>query len=60
MLLISGVELVWSLPWSIISTFVIEEKHGFNKQTPLLFFSELVALQPCPGSRAADFLRSQW
>ena len=28
---------VWStvtgLPWSIYSTFVVEEKHGFNKQT---------------------------
>ena len=28
---------VWStitgLPWSIYSTFVLEEKHGFNKQT---------------------------
>ncbi|KAJ3417494.1 CAAX prenyl protease 1 [Chytridiales sp. JEL 0842] len=31
-----------NLPFSIYSTFVIEEKHGFNKNTPWLFFTDLV------------------
>lgn len=29
-----------SLPWSYYYTFVLEEKHGFNKQTPKLFFMD--------------------
>lgn len=36
-LLMSAIDMVFSLPWSIISTFYVEQKHGFNKQTPLLF-----------------------
>ncbi|KAJ3326072.1 CAAX prenyl protease 1 [Blyttiomyces sp. JEL0837] len=31
-----------NLPLSLYSTFVIEERHGFNKQTLSLFFSDLV------------------
>ena len=30
---------VTGLPWSLYSTFVLEEKHGFNKQTLKVFFS---------------------
>jgi len=30
------------LPWSLYSTFVIEERHGFNKQTVGFFFKDLV------------------
>ena len=32
---------VTGLPWSIYSTFIIEEKHGFNQQVPFpqLLFS---------------------
>lgn len=33
---------VTSLPWSLYSTFVIEERHGFNKQTLGFFFKDLV------------------
>ncbi|KAF9972905.1 CAAX prenyl protease 1 [Actinomortierella ambigua] len=33
---------VLSLPFSLYSTFVIEERHGFNKQTLSLFFSDLL------------------
>eukprot|EP00899_Mesostigma_viride_P009196 jgi/Mesvir1/18278/Mv09543-RA.2 len=33
---------VMGLPWSIFHTFVLEEKHGFNKQTPWLFFMDMV------------------
>lgn len=31
-----------SLPFSIYSTFVIEERFGFNKTTPLLFIKDLI------------------
>ena len=31
-----------SLPFSIYSTFVIEEKYGFNKTTPKIFFFDLL------------------
>ncbi|CAO3614325.1 unnamed protein product [Cunninghamella echinulata] len=34
-----------SLPFSLYSTFVIEQKHGFNNQTIGLFFSDLVKNQ---------------
>jgi len=30
------------LPWSLYSIFVIEERHGFNKQTVGFFFKDLV------------------
>ncbi|KAK2187946.1 hypothetical protein NP493_149g03019 [Ridgeia piscesae] len=33
---------VISLPWSLYSTFVIEERHGFNKQTLGFFFKDKV------------------
>lgn len=28
------------IPWSLWSIFVVEQRHGFNKQTPLIFFSD--------------------
>jgi STE24 endopeptidase len=31
-----------SLPLSIYSTFVLEEKHGFNKTTPATFIADLI------------------
>lgn len=34
--------LVAKLPFSLYSTFVVEEKHGFNKQTLGLFFSDMI------------------
>ena len=33
---------ILSLPFSIYSTFVIEEKYGFNKTTPKTFFFDLI------------------
>ncbi|WIA16071.1 hypothetical protein OEZ85_012796 [Tetradesmus obliquus] len=42
MLASSLINLVLSLPWTLYSTFVIEQRHGFNKQTLGLFFSDLV------------------
>ncbi|KAI0710875.1 peptidase family M48-domain-containing protein [Earliella scabrosa] len=31
-----------SLPFSVYQTFVLEEKHGFNKTTPALFVTDLI------------------
>jgi STE24 endopeptidase len=32
-----AIQMILSLPWSVYSTFVMEEKYGFNKTTPKLF-----------------------
>lgn len=32
---------ITELPWNLYSTFVVEERHGFNKQTLSLFFSDV-------------------
>lgn len=34
--------LVMELPWGLYSTFVVEQRHGFNKQTLGLYVSDLV------------------
>ncbi|KAK9830225.1 hypothetical protein WJX72_010439 [[Myrmecia] bisecta] len=31
-------DMILGLPWSLWATFIIEERHGFNKQTLRLFF----------------------
>lgn len=36
------ISTIASLPFSLYSTFVIEERHGFNKQTLKLYFSDLI------------------
>lgn len=41
-LIYSVFSLVSKLPFSLYSTFVVEEKHGFNKQTLGLFFSDII------------------
>jgi len=33
---------ITSLPWDLYSTFKIEKQHGFNKQTPKLFFMDRI------------------
>ena len=33
------------LPFSLYSTFVLEEKFGFNKQTLTLFFTDMIKSQ---------------
>lgn len=40
MLLAMLFSTVTSLPWSLYSTFVIEERHGFNKQTLGFYFKD--------------------
>lgn len=42
LLLFGIVNTLMDIPWSLYSTFVIEEKHGFNKQTLGLFISDRV------------------
>ena len=36
-----------SLPFQIYSTFVIEEKFGFNKTTPLTFITDKIKVMAC-------------
>lgn len=36
------ISIVTDLPSSLYGTFVLEEKFGFNKQTPKLFFTDMV------------------
>eukprot|EP00045_Choanoeca_perplexa_P015996 m.209409 g.209409 ORF g.209409 m.209409 type:complete len:463 (-) comp17140_c2_seq3:1899-3287(-) len=36
------VDIATELPWTIYHTFVLEAKHGFNKQTPWFFFKDQV------------------
>lgn len=40
-LVLSFFNLILSIPWSLYSTFVVEQRHGFNKQTLSLFFSDV-------------------
>ena len=35
-------DLVLGIPWSLYGTFVIEQRHGFNQSTKMLFFTDLV------------------
>lgn len=37
---VTVIESVISLPWQLYDTFVIEERHGFNKQTVAFFFKD--------------------
>ncbi|VDK64231.1 unnamed protein product [Onchocerca ochengi] len=39
-LLISVIEYLTSMPWQLYDTFMIEEKHGFNKQTLGFFLKD--------------------
>lgn len=41
-LLMSIFSTVTGLPFTIYSTFVLEERHGFNKQTPMFFAKDQV------------------
>ncbi len=40
--ILMALKLLISLPFSIYSTFVIEEKFGFNKTTPAVFIQDLI------------------
>jgi STE24 endopeptidase len=39
---LSMVSSIISIPLSVYQTFVLEEKHGFNKTTPSLFVTDLL------------------
>lgn len=32
--------MIIGMPWDLYSTFVVEERHGFNKQTLSLYFMD--------------------
>lgn len=36
------IDTIIGLPWSIYFSFVLEQKHGFNKMTPQLFVTDLL------------------
>lgn len=36
------ISTVPSIPLSVYQTFVLEERHGFNKTTPVLFVTDLL------------------
>ncbi|CAO1412960.1 unnamed protein product [Diamesa serratosioi] len=42
LIMVNIIGIFKELPFSIYSTFVLEEKHGFNKQTPLFFAKDQV------------------
>lgn len=37
-----AIQMLLSLPWSVYSTFVLEEKFGFNKTTPKLYIVDRI------------------
>lgn len=41
-LLLGLVQMLLDLPWSYYSTFVIEQRHGFNKQTRAVFVKDFL------------------
>lgn len=42
MVILNSINLFKDLPFKIYSIFVLEEKHGFNKQTPLFFVKDQI------------------
>lgn len=42
MIILNSINLFKELPFKIYATFVLEEKHGFNKQTPLFFVKDQI------------------
>ena len=54
-------DMVLGLPFSLYGTFVVEQKHGFNKQTLGLFFLDILksvgtALSCAPACEGAELL----
>ena len=40
LLYVTIINTITGLPWQLYNTFVIEERHGFNKQTLSFFFKD--------------------
>jgi hypothetical protein len=51
LLIIIVANMALELPWSLWRTFVVEQRHGFNKQTLALYMSDLYK-QACGGLAA--------
>ena len=47
LLLLTVATMVLELPWGLYGTFVVEARHGFNKQTLGLYFSDLAKQVGC-------------
>ncbi|KAF7731263.1 hypothetical protein EC973_000679 [Apophysomyces ossiformis] len=54
--LYSLISTITSIPFSLYSNFVVEERHGFNKQTIGLFFTDLLKMQLVLAALALPFL----
>ena len=37
-------EMMFALPWSLWGTFIIEQRHGFNKQTLGVFVADRIKM----------------
>ena len=55
-ILFNALTTVMSIPTSYYSTFVIEEKFGFNKQTKSLFFTDIIKGQALTAALGAPIL----
>lgn len=42
MIFLNSINLFKELPFKVYATFVLEERHGFNKQTPLFFIKDQI------------------
>lgn len=42
MIILNFINVFKDLPFKIYGTFVLEEKHGFNKQTPMFFIKDQI------------------
>lgn len=42
LLAFSGIQMLLNLPWAVYSTFVLEEKFGFNRSTPKIFVMDRI------------------
>jgi len=46
---IADTQTLLGMPWSAYQAFVIEQKHGFNKQTPGIFVTDIIKTVGCEG-----------
>ncbi len=47
LLAVTVISMVVEMPWGLYSTFVVEQKHGFNKQTLGLYFTDIAKQASC-------------
>jgi STE24 endopeptidase len=42
LILFGLIQMLLNMPWAVYSTFILEEKHGFNRTTPKLFIIDRI------------------